>query len=111
MRSYIFYDHEIFLTPCGNLFKVLEYRDVVADFEDLPSKSFVQPDAAFIGHSLGELSALLDILLNSALVDVVFCCGLTMQCAVEGDEHSHSNYAMYAYSWTRRQDVRLRGPP
>jgi hypothetical protein len=50
-------------------------------------------------------------LLNSALVDVVFCCGLTMQCAVEGDEHSHSNYAMYAYSWTRRQDVRLRGPP
>jgi hypothetical protein len=55
-------------------------------FEGLPSKSFVQPDAAFVGHSLGELSALPDILLNSSLVDVVICCVLTMQCAVESDE-------------------------
>jgi malonyl CoA-acyl carrier protein transacylase len=46
-----------------------------ATFEDLRSKGFVQPDAAFAGHSLGEFSALAsvaDILPNSSLVDVVF---------------------------------------
>jgi len=29
MLLYIFYDHEILLTPCGNLFQVLECRDRV----------------------------------------------------------------------------------
>jgi malonyl CoA-acyl carrier protein transacylase len=70
-----------------------------AAFEDLRSKGFVQPDAAFAGHSLGEFSALAsvaDILPNSSLVDVVFYRGLTMQRAVERDEQSRSNYAMCA---------------
>jgi fatty acid synthase subunit alpha len=46
-----------------------------AAFEDLRSKGFVQPDAAFAGHSLGEFSALAsvaDVLPNSSLVVVVF---------------------------------------
>ncbi len=70
-----------------------------AAFEDLRSKGFVQPDAAFAGHSLGEFSALAsvaDILPNSSLVDVVFYRGLTMQRAVERDEQSRSSYAMCA---------------
>jgi malonyl CoA-acyl carrier protein transacylase len=53
-----------------------------AAFEDLCSKGFVQPDAAFAGHLLGEFSTLAsvaDILPNSSLVDVVFYRGLTMQ--------------------------------
>jgi malonyl CoA-acyl carrier protein transacylase len=32
-----------------------------AAFEDLLSKGFIQPDAAFAGHSLGEFSALASI--------------------------------------------------
>ncbi|KAH9953906.1 acyl transferase domain-containing protein, partial [Lactifluus volemus] len=62
-------------------------------------ESFVQPDAAFADHSLGEFSALAsvaDILPNSSLVDVVFYRGLTMQRAVERDELSRSNCAMCA---------------
>jgi hypothetical protein len=61
--------------------------------------SSLQPDATFAGHSLGEFSALAsvaDILPNSYLVDVMFYRGLTMQCAVEHDEQSRSNYAMCA---------------
>jgi len=55
-------------------------------FGDLLSKGFIQPDASFAGHSLGEFSALAsvaDILPNSYLVDVVFYRGLTMQRGVE----------------------------
>ncbi|KAG8213088.1 hypothetical protein J3R82DRAFT_11484 [Butyriboletus roseoflavus] len=70
-----------------------------AAFEDMRAKGFVQKDCAFAGHSLGEYSALAsiaDVLHISALVDVVFYRGITMQRAVERDAHNRSNYAMCA---------------
>ena len=66
-------------------------------FEYMRSKYFVQPGAAFAGHSLGEfssLAAVADTLPNSSLVDIVFHRGLTTQHAVEHDEQGGSNYAM-----------------
>ena len=68
-----------------------------AAFEDMRVKGFVQKDCAFAGHSLGEYSALTsiaDVLHISALVDVVFYQGITMQHAIERE--NHSNYAMCA---------------
>jgi len=62
-------------------------------------KGFVQKDCAFAGHSLGAYSALAsiaDVLHISALVDVVFYRGITMQRAVERDSENRSNYAMCA---------------
>jgi fatty acid synthase subunit alpha len=62
-------------------------------FEDMRMKGFIQKDSAFAGHSLGEYSALAsiaDVLHISALVDVVFYCGITMQ----RDSENRSNYAM-----------------
>ena len=59
---------------------------------------------AFAGHSLGEYSALASIanvLHISALVDVVFYCGITMQRAVEHDSENCSNYAMCAINPSR----------
>jgi len=70
-----------------------------AAFEDMRSKGFIQKGSAFAGHSLGEYSALAsiaDVLHISALVDVVFYRGLTMQRAVERDSQNRSNYAMCA---------------
>ena len=70
-----------------------------AAFEDMRVKGFVQKDCAFAGNSLGEYSALTliaDILQISALVDVVFYRGVTMQRAVEHNSENHSNYAMCA---------------
>ncbi|CAE6423597.1 unnamed protein product [Rhizoctonia solani] len=75
-----------------------------AAFEDMKSKGLVQKDCAFAGHSLGEYSALAsiaDVLAISALVDVVFYRGITMQRAVERDEHNRSNYAMCAVNPSR----------
>ncbi|EJD06870.1 fatty acid synthase [Fomitiporia mediterranea MF3/22] len=75
-----------------------------AAFEDMRSKGLVQPDSGFAGHSLGEYSALAsiaDVLPISALVDVVFYRGITMQRAVERDEHNRSNYAMCAVNPSR----------
>ncbi|KAG8729950.1 3-oxoacyl-[acyl-carrier-protein] synthase, partial [Ceratobasidium sp. 423] len=54
-------------------------------------------DYAFARHSPGEystLASIADVLAISALPDVVFYCGITVQRAVERDEHNHSNYAM-----------------
>ena len=68
-----------------------------AAFEDLHVKGFVQKDCVFAGHSLGKYSALASIanvLHISALVDVVFYCGITMQCAVKHDSENRSNYVM-----------------
>ena len=65
-----------------------------AAFEDMHVKGFVQKDCTFAGHSLGEYSALAsiaDVLHISALVDVVFYRGNTMQRAVERDSENHSN--------------------
>jgi Acyl transferase domain len=67
-------------------------------------KGFVQKDCAFTGHSLGEYSALAsiaDVLHISALVDVVFYRGITMQRAVERDSENRSNYAMCAVNPSR----------
>ncbi|KAF8843701.1 hypothetical protein BDN67DRAFT_963867 [Paxillus ammoniavirescens] len=75
-----------------------------AAFEDMRAKGFVQKDCAFAGHSLGEYSALAsiaDVLHISALVDVVFYRGITMQRAVERDAHNRSNYAMCAVNPSR----------
>ena len=75
-----------------------------AAFEDMRSKGFVQKDSAFAGHSLGEYSALssiADFLPISALVDVVFYRGITMQRAVVRDAHNRSNYAMCAVNPSR----------
>ncbi|KAJ7200860.1 acyl transferase domain-containing protein [Mycena pura] len=75
-----------------------------AAFEDMRSKGCVQKDCAFAGHSLGEYSALAsiaDVLAVSALVDVVFYHGITMQRAVEHDSHNRSNYAMCAVNPSR----------
>ena len=54
---------------------------------------------AFAGHSLGKYSALAsiaDVLHISALVDIVFYQGITMQRAVERGSENRSNYAMCA---------------
>jgi len=75
-----------------------------AAFEDMRVKGFVQKDCAFAGHSLGEYSALAsiaDVLPISALVDVVFYRGITMQRAVERDSENRSNYAMCAVNPSR----------
>lgn len=75
-----------------------------AAFEDMRSKGLVQADSGFAGHSLGEYSALAsiaDVLPISALVDVVFYRGITMQRAVERDEQNRSNYAMCAVNPSR----------
>lgn len=75
-----------------------------ASFEDMRVKGFVQRDCAFAGHSLGEYSALAsiaDVLHISALVDVVFYRGITMQRAVEWDSQNRSNYAMCAINPSR----------
>lgn len=75
-----------------------------AAFEDMRSKGLVQNDCAFAGHSLGEYSALAsigDVLPISALVDVVFYRGITMQRAVERDSQNRSNYAMCAVNPSR----------
>jgi len=75
-----------------------------AAFEDMRSKGLVQPSCAFAGHSLGEYSALAsiaDILPVSALVDVVFYRGITMQRAVERDSQNRSSYGMIAVNPSR----------
>ncbi|KAF8656258.1 hypothetical protein AX16_002694 [Volvariella volvacea WC 439] len=75
-----------------------------AAFEDMRMKGFVQKECAFAGHSLGEYSALAsiaDVLPISALVDVVFYRGITMQRAVERDAQNRSNYAMCAVNPSR----------
>jgi len=68
-----------------------------ATFEDTHFQGFVQKGYTFTGHSLGEYSAPAsnaNVLHISALVNVVFYYGLTMQCAVEHDFQNSSNYAM-----------------
>ncbi|SGZ13233.1 BQ5605_C028g10557 [Microbotryum silenes-dioicae] len=75
-----------------------------AAFEDMRARGLVQGDCLFAGHSLGEYSALAsiaDILPVSALVDVVFYRGITMQRAVERDEQNRSSYGMCAVNPSR----------
>jgi len=66
-------------------------------FEDICLKGLVQLHAAFASHLLGEffaLVAIVDILPNSSLIDIIFYCGLTMQHTVECDKQGGLNYAM-----------------
>jgi fatty acid synthase subunit alpha, fungi type len=73
-----------------------------AAFEDMHIKGFVQNDCACAGHSWGDYSALAsiaDVLRIFALVDVVFYCGITMQCAVERDSENRLNYATFKTQW------------
>lgn len=75
-----------------------------AAFDDMRAKGLVQNASGFAGHSLGEYAALAsiaDVLPISALVDVVFYRGITMQRAVERDEKNRSNYAMCAVNPSR----------
>ena len=75
-----------------------------ASFEDMRSKGLVQRDSSFAGHSLGEysaLAALAEVMPIESLVSVVFYRGLTMQVAVERDEHGRSNYSMCAVNPSR----------
>ncbi|MBW0470433.1 hypothetical protein O181_010148 [Austropuccinia psidii MF-1] len=75
-----------------------------AAFEDLRAKGFIQQDAPFAGHSLGEWSALASIasiMPTSSLVDVMFFRGITMQRAVERDEKNRSKYSMVAINPSR----------
>lgn len=91
----------LFATQFAQIALVVTER---AAFEDMRSKGFVQKDSAFAGHSLGEYSALAsiaDVLPISALVDVVFYRGITMQRAVERDSQNRSNYAMCAVNPSR----------
>ena len=68
------------------------------------AKGLVQDESGFAGRSLEEYSALAsiaDVLPISALVDVVFYRGITMQRAVERDSQNRSNYAMCAVNPSR----------
>ncbi|KAI0787467.1 fatty acid synthase [Fomes fomentarius] len=91
----------LFATQFAQIALVVTER---AAFEDMRSKGLVQLDSAFAGHSLGEYSALAsiaDVLPISALADVVFYRGITMQRAVERDSQNRSNYAMCAVNPSR----------
>lgn len=99
----------MFSHPSGLLYAT-QFAQIVlvvtekAAFEDMHSKGLVQRDCAFAGHSLGEYSALASIanvLPISALVDIVFYHGITMQRAVERDSLNRSNYAMCAINPSR----------
>ena len=75
-----------------------------AAFEDMRMKGFIQKDCTFAGHSLGEYSSLAliaNVLHISALINIIFYHGITMQCAVERDSENRSNYAMCAVNPSR----------
>lgn len=75
-----------------------------AAFDDLRAKGLVDPSAVFAGHSLGEYSALAaiaSVMGISALTDVVFFRGITMQRAVQRDDQNRSKYAMAAVNPSR----------
>jgi fatty acid synthase subunit alpha len=65
--------------------------------EDMQSKGFIQKNAVFAGHSLGEYSALASVagvLPISSLVDVVSYRDFTMKRAAERDAATRSGYAL-----------------
>ena len=98
-----------FSHPAGLLF-AMQFAQITliitkkAVFEDMHVKGFVQKDCAFTGHSLREylaLASIADVLHISALVDVIFYWGITMQRAVEHDSENRLNYAMCAVNPSR----------
>jgi len=98
-----------FSHPQGLLFAT-QYTQIAlvvtekAAFDDMKSKGLIDTNASFAGHSLGEYSALAaiaDVLPISALADVVFFRGITMQRAVQRDAEGKSQYAMMAANPSR----------
>jgi len=84
----------IFATQIAQIALIITEK---AAFKNMHYQGFVQKRYTFASHSLGEYSASAsnaDVLHISALVDVIFYHGLTMQCAVEHNFHNSSNYAM-----------------
>lgn len=98
-----------FSHPQGLLFAT-QYTQIAlvvtekAAFDDMKAKGLIDQNAPFAGHSLGEYSALAsiaDVLPISALSDVVFFRGITMQRAVKRDAEGKSQYAMMAVNPSR----------
>lgn len=76
----------------------------LASFKDMESKGLVSKNSSFVGHSLGEYSALAaitDFMPFEKLLFIVFCRGLTMQAAVERDSLNRSSYGMVAVDPSR----------
>jgi fatty acid synthase subunit beta len=77
----------------------------LAAFKDMETRGLVDmAGCRFAGHSLGEYAALLSttgIMTLENLLNTVFCRGMTMQDAVERDEHGRSGYAMVAVDPSR----------
>ncbi|KAJ2605522.1 fatty acid synthase alpha subunit Lsd1, partial [Coemansia sp. RSA 1804] len=86
-----------FTQPALMLFELSSYADMRA-------KSLIQKNAPFAGHSLGEygaLSAIGEVLAVTAVVEVGFYRGMTMQRAVERDSLNRSQYSMMAVNPAR----------
>lgn len=70
-----------------------------ATFEDMRARGLIQQNAIYGGHSLGEYGSLASFsgfMSTKTLMDVVFYRGLTMQVAMERDEHGETNFSMVA---------------
>ncbi|KAI8324908.1 hypothetical protein GQ54DRAFT_255713 [Martensiomyces pterosporus] len=102
-------DMYTFKSPTGLLNVTQFTQAAVVAFElaaigDLRSRSLVRCDAAFAGHSLGELGALAaigEIASVEDAIDIAFCRGMVMQSFVERDVYSRSRYAMTAVDPSR----------
>ncbi|KAJ2801022.1 fatty acid synthase alpha subunit Lsd1, partial [Coemansia guatemalensis] len=76
----------------------------LAAVADMRSKSLVQDNCVFAGHSLGEicaLAALGDIFSLEDAMDIAFCRGMIMQSAITRDEQGRSMFGMAAVDPSR----------
>lgn len=97
-------DSYTFTGPTGLLFSTQFAQPALtvmekATFADLQSKGFVQDEARYAGHSLGEYSALASLsnfMTIESLVSVSFYRGLTMQASMERDNEGRTDYSMIA---------------
>ncbi|KAF7587174.1 hypothetical protein BBP40_007637 [Aspergillus hancockii] len=68
-------------------------------FEDLRSKGYIQRDAIFAGHSLGEYAAIWafsGFMPLLSLMELIFYRGLTMQATMVRGQHGETNFGMVA---------------